>query len=186
MKLIAIDPGLTATAVVGFSLSTDTLPAPGIDRARAFAELADESWSVKIVPPDSKRLPMAARLGWLAEQVYAKTEIWDTRSAVVLIEVPAFAGVYARHRSRQTGRGSINASAINSLHMAIGAITASVMAYGEKVHHVKAAGIPKGKRRLLAEGFLKRSGWRTDLYPFSWGNDEHAWDAVFLAITAEL
>lgn len=156
--------------------------------------IAETGWAVVVAPnadgvwrPDNlvewgtlrtkPSTPLQDRLMALAEGISSLTTF--RQPALIALEEPAIAGLYAQHRGRQrTKATALNAADMRLLHMATAALVIGAKwgsRSGAELHFVKASRQDKRDRWTSIAGVL--AGRRTN---------EHERDACALAVRALL
>jgi Holliday junction resolvasome RuvABC endonuclease subunit len=137
----AIDPGLDAVAIAVLSEETYR------EKVRAGSVTAPlQAWVVSVLIRTSPRTPLPDRLGEIRSAI---EDLLETRPpAAVYVEVPAYAGQYAR--GGQQTRGGVN-----GLYLGTGAVLSSVAGRGFPVKELKAGRAPKRSRHTVLEAMSR-------------------------------
>lgn len=163
--LVAVDPGLDAAGVAVFDLRATTLlgvdmlgtvsiPVPRWEGRDSFADALRRLSQYQVIRTSPEQ-PLPARLGWLARGL---REVVPHGSSHVLIERSRIPGVYAQARARQQTKNAINASALEKLFFAIGALVAGVESHAGSVDLIAAPAIKKELRQRVVRWELERQG----------------------------
>jgi Holliday junction resolvasome RuvABC endonuclease subunit len=159
VNVVAIDPGLDRVAIAVFVVPT----------ANRRGLSAKDYWS-KALPDEKARTFAYAQSHDTPAADDIVKRLWDIslwldleinqlRPKLILVEMPAYAAVYARHAKNGARSSAATAPLQNKLYMSIGAIlTTAVDSHSGIVRAVPAQSTNKKQRLQLVEMLLKAAG----------------------------
>lgn len=165
MILIALDPGLDAT---GYAVFRVPLKPPV--HANQYRGALLESGTLR----SATDADLPHRLARLAVEL--SVLLAAQAPDVVLIEVPAIAGIYRRQAERARDAGAFGAAAMTAMHHATGALILAA-------HQ---AGVEVVTRRAATVGKPAKTAWVVGVWPELGGrkSNQDQRDAIYLGATA--
>lgn len=165
MIFFAVDPGLDQTGLAVFDRSRLRRPARLLqDAGPALVEIRTLRTEVAE--------PLVQRLARLGQQL--RVAIIDTGAHLVLLERPAIAGTYARHRKGATTADGFMPRTMQLCAFAIGALVATAADADCRVEFVTAPRLSKGERSVAVHA----------VWPALTRTNEDVRDALYLGLAA--